>query len=703
MKPASALIVALALGAAPLAAQQLPPTPPPPTPVQPAPFPPYQEATLPNGLHLVLVARHQLPVVSLSLSLPAGSYVDPAGKEGLAGMAAGLLTKGAGSRTADEIAAEIEGVGGHLDAGAGQDFLTVSSDVLSSSAPLAFELVSDAVMRPTFPAQELELQRTRTLSALQLELSQPASLASRFFDGAVYGATPYARHETPASVRAITRDDLLAFRKARLVPRGAMLVIAGDMTLADAKALATKYFGSWQGAPAPAPALGTPPARTRTEILLVNRPGSVQSNIVVGNATFLPTDRRYTAAAVANKVLGGGADGRLFTILREQKSWTYGAYSSLDRPRGIGTFQATAEVRTPVTDSALSEMLAQLRRIRTQPIPAAELAAAKGSMVGSFPLTMETAQQVARAVALVKELGLPDDYLKTYRTRIGAVTAAQAAAAARAAIRPDAEVIVVVGDGSALYGKLKAIAPVGVVAPDGTPVPAAQLSAAPSALDLDLSKLVARSDSFTIDFQGRPLGWQKVTLEKTADGFRYTAESQIGAQLRQQSVLLLDRRATLHQVTQRGTVQGQALNTDLVFDGGRVKGTAAVPSAMGIQTVSVDTTVPAGVTSDEALGAIFPALRWAPGARWTIPSFSPTAGGLRQLTLAVTGTDTVTVPAGTFPVYRAELTMPTPAAAQASGNAPAQQTVMYYVTISAPHRLVKVVPPGPPLEVVLEK
>ena len=472
------------LAPAALAAQTRPyPTePPPPAPLTPAQFPPFQQATLPNGLRLVVVESHDQPVLSLSLSMPAGSAHDPAGREGLAAMVAGLLDKGAGQRTAEQIAAEIEGVGGSLGAGAGAASLTVRASVLSNDVDLAFALLGDVVLRPTFPEQEVALARTQTLSGLQLELSQPSSLADRFFDANLYGQHPYARHPTPQTVRAITRDDLVAYQRAWLRPRGALLVVAGDITLADAQRRAGQVFGAWSGSAPGAAAFAAPPQRTRTEIVLVHRPGSVQSNIVVGNTTFGPASPLRPASNVANQVLGGGSDSRLFTILREQKSWTYGAYSGFSRPLGTGAFQATAEVRTAVTDSALREMLTQMRRLRTEPVPAAELEAAKGSLIGSFPLTVETASQIAGAVSNALLYGLGTDYLHNYRTNLAAVSAADVARVAQTAIRPDSALIVVVGDATRLYEKLQAIAPVRLVNAQGDPLTPADLApAAPAA------------------------------------------------------------------------------------------------------------------------------------------------------------------------------------------------------------------------------
>jgi predicted Zn-dependent peptidase len=273
----------------------------------------------------------------------------------------------------------------------------------------------------------LELARTQALSSLALALSQPENVADRFYDKEIYGRHPYGRSPTPDSYRAITQDDVKRFAAARLRPGGALLVIAGDVTLARARALAQQPFSGWTGTPAVVAAPPAPPVRSATDILLVHRPGSVQGNIVLGNTTFLPTDPGFYAARVATLVLGGGADARLFLILREQKSWTYGAYARLDRKRGMGNWQATFEGRTEVVDSALVELLHQVDRVRTELMPDSELVNVKGFLVGSFPLTIETPQQIAAVVATSRLLGLGPDYVRLYRERLAAVTPLQAA------------------------------------------------------------------------------------------------------------------------------------------------------------------------------------------------------------------------------------------------------------------------------------
>jgi zinc protease len=685
------LIAMLAITAiAAPAKAQFPTTPPPAMPLKAATFPPFREATLPNGMKLVLVESHEQPLISATLAFPAGSAYDPAGKEGTASFVATLLTKGAGARSAEEFSEAIESVGGSINAGNSKDFLTISASALTPNAGLAFEMLADAVMRPTFPATELELVRTQTLSALQLQLSSPSALASRFFEQSVYGKHPYGRQQTVAATKAITRDDLVAFQKARLRPGAALMVIAGDMNLATARTLIDKSFAGWTGAAPATVAFAPPPPRTSSEILLVNRPGSVQSTILVGNTTWTANDPQFYAALMGNRILGSGASSRLFNIIREQKSYTYSVGSGLSRPKGVGLFQASTDVRTEVTDSALVVLLEQLRLLGAQPVTSAELDMAKSAMVGSFPLTIETASQVAGAVANAKLLGLPADYLQTYRTRLAAVTPAQIQAAARRTIRPGAALIVVVGDGPKIYDKLKAIGPVRIVDVQGNPVAPGDLVAKAGALDVDASKLVARTDSFTVMVQGNPLGWRKTVLERAGSGFRFAQEMQISTAIQQSLVLLFNDKLQMESVKQMGKVQGMDVNVDVAYANGRAKGSSTTPTATGPKTIAIDTMLPAGAIDDNLLQAVMPALRWTPTSKWTVQAFSSATGAVQQLTLAVAGKESVTVPAGTFDAYRVDL----------SGG---ERGTTFYVSVAEPHRVLKISPVGAPIEFVLAK
>jgi len=683
------------LAASTVAAQTpFPSRPPAPTPLRASQFPPFQEAPLPNGMTLLLIENHEQPSLSVTLSFRAGTAYDPAGKEGLAAIVAELLTKGTPTRSAEQIAATIEGVGGSLSAGGGEDFFTVATDVLSDHADLAFELMGDVTRHATFPAEELDLARTRYLSALEVEMSQPENVAARVFAKELYGRHPYGRSASPASYKAITRDDVVSFAGRRIRPAGALLVVAGDMTLARARALAVKTFGTWRGTPPPTPLPPAVPVKRGTDIVLVHRPGSVQSNIVMGNTTFLPTDTGYYASRIAAQVLGGGADARLFLILREQKSWTYGSYASLDRNRGLGHWEATFEGRTAVTDSALGEMLHQIDRMRTEVIPDTELASAKGFLVGSFPLTIETPRQIARSVTTARLLGLGPDYLRLYRQRLDGVGALRARAAARRIFRRDALTIVVVGDAKEIYDRLKAIAPVRLVDIDGNPMAPADLNPTGGPVAFDRSQIVARRDSFEAVYQGNPFGARVTNVQVAGDSIVFTESMAIGpgpAVEQRTTAVLAAADLSMRRTDQTGHAGPQQSEIHLVYSGGRVKGNAVVPQGGGTaKTIAVDTTVPAGAIDDNVISFIVNTLPLAEGKSFSLNVFSSGEGVTKVATFKVAGVENVTVPAGTFSAYKLEI----------SGM---QLPVVMHVSVDSPRRLLRVAPVGAPLVFQLVK
>ena len=676
----------------PLSAQGFPDTPPKPTPLKPVHFPPFKEGTLPNGLQLVVIEHHEQPVVSATLSFRAGGIYDPKGKEGLSDLAAELLSKGTDNRSAEQIAATIEGVGGTLSASSAEDFLTISAEALSDQAGLVFELLGDVTLHSTFPENEVELARTRALSALALQLSQPGAVAQRFFESEIYGRNPYGRSATRESYRAVTRDDVTQFARQRLQPVGALLVVAGDVTDAQVRDLVGKAFAGWRGAPPPSPALPAPATRVATDLLLVHRPGSAQANIALGNTTIQPTDAVYYPGRVATQVLGGGPDSRLFLILREQKSWTYGAYASLHRYRGLGYWQATAEVRTDAADSALRELLHQIDRIRSETIPDSELAATKGFLIGSFPLTIETPSQIASQVASVKLLGLGDEYLRLYRDRLGVVTAPQARAAAARLYRRGALTIVVVGDGAKLYDRLQAIAPLRMVDVDGKPLTPADLTPPTGPVALDVAQFAAHTDSSRVVIQGNPVGFTVSEIRRPSpDSLVYAERSNLatGAFQQQTTLVLEPASGMVRQVDQVTTQQGQKAETHLTYAGGRVTGASAAPQPDGsVKRFEIDTVLPPGTVDENAVPFVVPALPLAPGKTFAMTFFTPSENAIKVLTFKVGAPEAVTVPAGTFQGFRIDVT---------GSRVP----FTMYVGTDAPRRLLKTEFVGQPFLVEL--
>jgi len=637
-------------------------TAPAPMPLRPVRFPPFVNGRLANGMATLVVTKREQPVITIQLAFPAGSFYEPDGKAGLAAMTAQLLTKGTERRTADQIAAQIEGAGGSIGASADEDFLTVTVSGLSENVGQLFDILGDVVQHAAFPATEVDLARTQALSGLQAALADPATLARRNFGQQVYGSHPYGRVETPASLRALTRDDVADFYNGRVKPMGALLVVAGDITPARVQELAAQIFGGWTGAPTTAAATQPVPARTNTEIVLVHKPGAVQSNLVAGFPFITPRDPSFYALTVMNRVLGGGADSRLFLILREQKGWTYGAYSGFSQPRGIGAFEANAQVRTEVTDSALGELMRQLTRMRTTAPADSEITAAKNYLVGRFPLSIETADDIAGRVANARLLGLSDDYVLRYRERLSAVTRLQIRTAARRYLTTDKMVVVVVGDGTRILTGLKALGtPVRIVNTEGQPMTEEDLHPRASTVAFDVANITAGTTTHRVLFQGNPLGEQTRTIARVQEGGREAwqaiTHTTLGPFLDQTDTSTFDA-ATMApiRVRQAGRQQGQNVFVRLDYAAGRVHGQSKTLSQAGPHELTIDTTVAAGVLDDNEAEIIMSVLPYAAGASWTLPVFSGGKGTVENTTIRVLGEESVTVPAGTFACWKVEVT-----------------------------------------------
>lgn len=683
---AAAALVLLGALAAPAQAQPRQ-APPAPLPAREMVFPAFAETTLPNGMRMIVVENRALPVLDVDLYVSTGSAADPRGKRGVASMVASLLDKGTPTRTARQIAERIEGVGATISASADDDFVSVSANALSDQDTLVFSLLSDVVLRPTFPEEEFQTARTRTLSQLRSALGQPETLGNRALARTLYGAHPYGAYSEVSSVEAIRREDLSAFHAARFKPGSALLVVAGDITRARAEELARRHFGAWSGGAAPAVAMPAPPAPSPTRITLVHRPGSVQSNVLVGNLATRPNSPDVFALDVMGQVLGGGTDGRLFQILRQQKGWTYGAYASLVRPRDVGHFRAAASVRTEVTDSALAEMLAQVRRIRTETVSAAEFEGAKSYLLGSYPLRFETPAQIASRVAEARLQGLPVEQVRDYRRRIEAVTPADVQRVARRWLHPDSLVIVVVGDASKVLPGLQKIAPVSVVDVEGKPVDPASLQARASTERFDGSRLRPVALTYRMVFNGNPVSSTTNTLRRDGDAWVVTS-SQAGAMSQQGELRFTAAGMEPLSLRQSMTAGPTQVEMNVTAEGRRMKGSAKLPAQMGGDK-TFDAEVPPGTRIQGMEMWLLAVSDLSEGKTIAMPAFSPRSGSVANLTARVAGSESVTTPAGTFDTWKVEMT---------GGEVP----FTMYVRKELPHVMVKQEYTGQPVVMELQ-
>lgn len=429
---------------------------PAPLPAKPLTLPKPYETTLANGLRVVVLEDKRLPIVSYRLALRTGNANDPVELPGLNSIMAGLLNEGTATRTSKQIADEVARLGASLSAGGNADYTTVSASALSIYGDKIMDLMADIALHPSFPEDELARQKKNSKQGLVLQRSRPDFLANERLAKVIYGQNPYSViSPTPASIDAITRDKLASFHKQSFVPNNAVLVIVGDVKRDDVMNRVKTLFGSWSKGQPLAQNFPAPPARSARAIYLVDRPGSAQSNIVISNLGLTRSSADYFPAVVMNTVLGQNASSRLFMNLREKRSLTYGAYSSIDARRNAGSFRASSEVRTPVTGEALKQFFYELERIRTEPVSAKEITDAKSYLTGVFPIQLETQEGLINQLVQIKMFDLPANYLETYREHINAVTSADITRVAQTYITPDRVAIVVVGDAGKIMDQLK--------------------------------------------------------------------------------------------------------------------------------------------------------------------------------------------------------------------------------------------------------
>lgn len=453
----AALIAAVPAGLSAQVDRSAPP-PLPPLPALRVPVP--QTARLANGLELVVVPMHKVPVVDVNLIVRAGSVRDDRNAPGLATFTATLLDQGAGRRTAPEIAEQAAFLGAQLRAGASNEWAVVSLHVPKRQLDSALDLMADVVLRPTFSDSEVMRQRDLRRSAILQLRDQPTAQAPIAFNAIVYGANhPYGwpLGGTEAATAALSREAVQNFYRTYYRPNVSRIIVVGDVSLAEARALITARFGGW--ARGEVPALDTPqaPAPAARTFYLVDKPGAAQSVIRIGHVGVQRNSPDYYALRVMNTILGGSFTSRLNQNLRETHGYTYGANSGFTMRRLAGPFVAAASVVTAKTDSSLIEFLKELRRIRDSVVPGEELSKAKAYITLGFPGDFETTFGTAQQFLDLLQNDLPLTTLQGFIAGINRVSAADVQRVARRYVDPDHFAIVVVGDRSQIEAGIRAL------------------------------------------------------------------------------------------------------------------------------------------------------------------------------------------------------------------------------------------------------
>jgi len=413
--------------------------------------------TLSNGLTVVNVERHNLPIVMVTLLIDASPLHEPEDKAGLANLTSRMLTEGTVRRSASEISEEIEFIGASLSASTFNDFTTVSLSVLKKDIEKAFDIFSDVILNPSFHEDALKRQKELIKASLTRDEDDPSFVALRAFIKEVFGNHPYGRLITGGieTIDTITRDDVVSFYKKNYLPDRAILSIVGDITQEELGFLVEKYFGQWK-------AIGreqkiedkrygsaSSPLEKRhkdKKIIVINR-DITQANIILGHRGISRDNPDFYAVSVMNYILGGGGfASRLMTTIRDEMGLTYSIYSSFRSRKEQGQFEVVVQTKNEFAGIAIKEILSQMHKIRKEPVTDEELKDAKLFLTGSFPRRLETSRRIADFLAAKEFYKLGDDYIEKYPEYINSVTKEDVFMAAQKYLDPENYVLIIVGN-----------------------------------------------------------------------------------------------------------------------------------------------------------------------------------------------------------------------------------------------------------------
>jgi zinc protease len=440
-------------------------------------LPQIQRRKLSNGLEVLIVEQHELPVVNMNLVLRTGAAADPQDRAGLASLTAALIDEGTKTRSSQEISNQLAAIGARLSTGSDFDNSAMNLLTLSKHLDRALEIYSDVVTNPSFPENELELQRKTRLGNLMQRRDDANAIASNVYASLLYGRNhPYGH---PAigdeqSVRALTNDDVRRFYETYYRPNNAALIVAGDVIPATLMPKLERAFANWKRGDVPAVNIETPPSRDKAALYIVDKPGAAQSVLVIGQVGQPRSTPDYFPLLVMNTMLGGQFTSRVNMNLREDKGYTYGARTAFDYRRSAGPFMATAGVQTAVTKESVFEFMKELRGIRGErPVTPAELEFSKQAIIRGFPRGFETPEQIANRLTDIVLYNLPDDYFNNYITNVRAVKLEDLNRVANRYLDPSRMAILVVGDRKVIEPGLRTLTDVGTTItffdPEGRP------------------------------------------------------------------------------------------------------------------------------------------------------------------------------------------------------------------------------------------
>lgn len=448
---------------------------PPPGPAPTLHVPTWTKSTLANGAELIVSEKHDLPLVSFSITFLGGDdQFEPAGREGVASLTAALLSEGTKTRDGEALSNALQLLGTTVNANVSGETGTISFVSTTAKFGKTLDILADMLLNSTFPQAGLDRLRGQRLVALTQARAQPNAIANRVFPRIVFGAHPYGRVVTEASLKTITRDDLAAFHDAYYQPGRALITVVGDTTALAAKPVIEKALAGWaKGGERPPfnyPAVTEPKSTT---IFLVDKPGAAQSTFAIGRPGPPRNTPDFYALQVMNTILGGMFQSRLNANIREEKGYSYGVSSNFAYGKGPGAFRAGGDIVTAKSDAALVEFMKELRGILgARPITDEELTTAKDALIQRLPATFASVTSINGAITTLWTQNLPDDYYQQYAKKVGAITKDDVLRVAKQYLTVDKLAIVIVGDRSVIEAPLKAtgIAPIVLYDIEGNPV-----------------------------------------------------------------------------------------------------------------------------------------------------------------------------------------------------------------------------------------
>jgi zinc protease len=431
-----------------------------------------QETQLSNGAYLMVLEDHRVPSVQFEIiMIGAGGYYDPPGLPGLADTTASLMDEGTATQSSEQIAQALDTMAASVSvtANEGSQIASLTGSALSDQFDAVLALASDILLNPSFPEKEIGLYKNRARAGLEEQRSDPDFLRTERYSKALYGDHPASSVGlTRESLEKMTRETLVGFHKSNYVPDHAIIGVSGDITLAEARTKFEAALKGWAKSGKPLPGVVDPPDHGAMKISLVNRPGSVQTAFMLGELAISRTHPDYDAMMVMNQILGG-SNGRLYRELRERKGYTYGVYSYTRILRYKGDWRAQMDVRTDVTEASLRDLLAEIGKMRDEPVPTDEFKDAQRSLTASFALSLENPAAMLNLYIVRQLYRYPVDYWDRYTDRIAAVTPAQVQEVARKYLDPKRLQIVAVGDAAKIAPILGSFGPLDVFDDEGKP------------------------------------------------------------------------------------------------------------------------------------------------------------------------------------------------------------------------------------------